>query len=362
MTKRTGRIARWVAAIAAGGVLAAGFGVPAHAAGTAPYYVRVDERCGGAMIDPEWVITTKQCAPAGSAGGLSLVAGWNGGGGTTLQGVTTHHAPLGDVALVQVKRHPAVATIPLSQQVLTDGGRFVVSKGSSGQIVQAEFEVDSPAYAYDYLARSRTGTPICDADAGGPAVVRTAAGDRLAALIRFSYNPCGAFATAAFSKLGATATWNWMMSTITRLDPAGTYVIVNKNSGKALDVNSAGEIIQSRRADTGRQKWTLSADSRETPSPHDFPVTVTNVASRQLLGVVAGETGDGARAVEYPEVGAADQAWSFVPAADGLYTIVNNNSGKVLGVPAGSRAEGENAVQWTGLGVADQLWQVVRVG
>jgi len=306
MMKRRGRAALWAAAAVAGGMLAAGLAAPAHAvgAGDASYYVRIDGRCGGAMVDAQWVITTKECAPAGDAAGLTLVAGWGGSGSTVkLEGLTSHHAPKGDVALIQVKTSASVTTVPLSQRLLTDGDRFIVSKGSAGRVTQAEFEVGSPEYAYDYLARSRVGESTCDGDGGGPAVVRTTAGDRLAGLVRFSYNPCGAFATSAFSKLAAPATWDWMMSTITALHTEGRYVIVNRNSGKALDVNDDGEVVQRARTDSGRQTWRIAADGRATSFPRGFPVTVTNVASGKLLGVVGGDTGDGARAVSSPRTG-----------------------------------------------------------
>jgi len=143
----------------------------------------------------------------------------------------------------------------------------------------------------------------------------------------------------------------------------GRYQVINKNSGKALDVAPSGEIVQrTANINAASQQWTFTRDVGPTPQPSVNPVNVKNVASTQLLGIMASGLGNGANAVQWPDENVADQSWSIVDTHDGYVSIVNNNSGKVLGIPAGSRAENEKAVQWESVGVDDQRWSLVKVG
>jgi len=139
------------------------------------------------------------------------------------------------------------------------------------------------------------------------------------------------------------------------------YAIFNVNSRKALDINAQGEIVQKDYTATSRQWWTFTADVGSTPRPSRNAVNIRNVSTTQLLGVVAGAQHDGAVAVQWPDVNAADQSWSLLPTDGGYVTIVNNNSGKVLGIPAGSQKDGEKAVQWTEERVKDQQWVLLPV-
>lgn len=141
-----------------------------------------------------------------------------------------------------------------------------------------------------------------------------------------------------------------------------TYVLVNKNSGKVLDVNASGEAVQATANRGASQRWTFVVDKGQTPFPSAKPVNIRNGASSDLLGIAGGWTHDGAGAIQWPDEDIADQSWSIVPTGDGYYQLVNNNSGKVLGIPAGSHVEGEKAIQWTNVHVDDQKWSLVVAG
>jgi hypothetical protein len=95
--------------------------------------------------------------------------------------------------------------------------------------------------------------------------------------------------------------------------PDGTYKIVNRNSGKVLDV-----------------------------------------AGAQLI--------DGANVHQYTYQGTDNEKWNFALQSDGSYRIEAVHSGKVLTVANAGTGDGENVWQWTDLGTANQRWLVTREG
>ncbi|NMA67371.1 MAG: carbohydrate-binding protein [Clostridiaceae bacterium] len=88
-----------------------------------------------------------------------------------------------------------------------------------------------------------------------------------------------------------------------------TYVLINRNSGKVLDVNGAS-------------------------------------------------TSDGANVVQWTYHGDNNQLWDIVDLGNGYYKLLNVNSGKALDVNGGSTADGGNVIQWTYADGYNQQWQL----
>jgi endoglucanase len=90
----------------------------------------------------------------------------------------------------------------------------------------------------------------------------------------------------------------------------GTWKIVNKNSGKALDVYNNG-------------------------------------------------TGDGADVVQWTWNGGNNQQWQIITTTSPYVKIINRNSGKALDVYNNGTGDGANVIQWTWNGGNNQQWQLL---
>ncbi|MFC7141571.1 family 43 glycosylhydrolase [Halosimplex aquaticum] len=139
----------------------------------------------------------------------------------------------------------------------------------------------------------------------------------------------------------------------------GTYHIANVNSGKLMEVASAGtadgDNVQ-QYADTGHacQDWNVTSNG-------DGTYTLTNVNSGKLLEVASAGTADGDNIQQYADTGHACQDWTIEDAGSGQYRLVNANSGKVAEVASAGTADGDNVQQWADNGGNHQLWTFTSV-
>lgn len=137
------------------------------------------------------------------------------------------------------------------------------------------------------------------------------------------------------------------------------YKILNKNSGKTIDVSggsaSAGaNVIQWNDTGAQNQRWRWVAVG-------DGSYEIVNQNSGQLLDITSGSTADGATVIQQPDNNGASQHWTLVAGGDGHYKIKNVNSGKLLAVSGSSTTAGAQLVQTTDTNAAGQLWQAVNV-
>jgi regulation of enolase protein 1 (concanavalin A-like superfamily) len=140
--------------------------------------------------------------------------------------------------------------------------------------------------------------------------------------------------------------------------PDGTYRIIARHSGKALDVTGAST------ADGANvEQWTYSGGTNQQ-------WTLTNLGSGQykIIGVGSGKsldvannsTADGANIDIWPYSGSNNQRFTFTPTSAGYFRITPVNSGKALDVANGSTADGANVDQWTYNGGNNQQWRFVE--
>jgi beta-xylosidase len=144
------------------------------------------------------------------------------------------------------------------------------------------------------------------------------------------------------------------------VDTNAWYVLVNRNSGKALDVynqatNDGARITQWARNDGAWQQWQF-VDSGggyyRMKSRH----------SGKVLDVYNWSAADGAGIVQWADHNGANQQFQLADSAGGYVRLVNRNSGKAVEVQNASTADGANVVQYSDWGGNNQQWQLVRMG
>ncbi|ADG73293.1 Endo-1,4-beta-xylanase [Cellulomonas flavigena DSM 20109] len=143
------------------------------------------------------------------------------------------------------------------------------------------------------------------------------------------------------------------------VDTNAWYVLVNRNSGKALDVYNlstadGADIVQWSRNNGNQQQWQFVSSGNGS-------YRLKSRLSSKVLDVYAKSTANGAEVVQWPDNNGANQQWN-VSISNGYATLLNRNSGKALEVQGASTADGGNVVQYSAWNGANQQWQLVKVG
>lgn len=136
----------------------------------------------------------------------------------------------------------------------------------------------------------------------------------------------------------------------------GTYKIINRNSGLALDVTAQltanGSSIQQWTYNGGvNQRWTLTSLGGDH-------YKIIGVQSGRSLEVANQDLNDGAKIQLYDYTGAANQQWIITPATGGYYYMQGVQSGKVINVPRQSTETGTLIEQWMNDGGNNQQWLI----
>ncbi|WP_078892012.1 RICIN domain-containing protein [Streptomyces sp. NRRL S-350] len=144
------------------------------------------------------------------------------------------------------------------------------------------------------------------------------------------------------------------------VDPNAWYVLVNRASGKVLDVQGAdtgdgARLVQWPRTDGANQQFRF-VDSG------DGTYRLRARHSGKVLDVYQYSTADGANIVQWGDTGGANQQFRAADSPDGHLRLISRHSAKAVGVPGGSVADGAGVVQYADSGGADQQWKPVRVG
>ncbi|GAB2508960.1 hypothetical protein HNR10_003963 [Nocardiopsis aegyptia] len=148
-------------------------------------------------------------------------------------------------------------------------------------------------------------------------------------------------------------------ATAATVDTDAWYVLVNRDSGKALDVynlatDDGARITQWTRNDQHQQQWRF-VDSG------DGYYRVQSRHSDKVLDVHNWSTANGAGIVQWTDHDQANQQFRLEDSPGGYVRLVNRHSGKVVEVQGGSNADGANVVQYDDWGGGNQQWQLVRV-
>ncbi|NUT44306.1 MAG: family 43 glycosylhydrolase [Thermoactinospora sp.] len=143
------------------------------------------------------------------------------------------------------------------------------------------------------------------------------------------------------------------------VDTNAWYVLINRNSGKALDVYNfstadGGRITQWTRNNGNQQQWQF-VDSGggyyRLKSRH----------SGKVLDVYNLSTANGAAIVQWADHNGANQQWRLADSAGGHVRLISRHSNKALEVQNASTADNANIVQYDDWGGNNQQWQLVQV-
>ncbi|MFF3341319.1 non-reducing end alpha-L-arabinofuranosidase family hydrolase [Streptomyces flavidovirens] len=144
------------------------------------------------------------------------------------------------------------------------------------------------------------------------------------------------------------------------VDPNASYALVNRNSGKALDVynlatNDGARITQWARNDQNQQLWQIvdaGGGYYRIKSRH----------SGKVLDVQNGSTANGGAIVQWTDLNAGNQQWRLADSPGGHVRLIARHSNKALEVQGGSTADNANIVQYDDWGGNNQQWQLVQAG
>ena len=143
------------------------------------------------------------------------------------------------------------------------------------------------------------------------------------------------------------------------IDTGAWYVLVNRTSGKALDVynlatTDGARITQWTRNDGSQQQWQF-VDSG------GGQYRLKSRLSGKVLDVYNFSTADGGSIVQWADNNTTNQQFG-IQDIDGYIQLISRSSGKALEVQGGSTADGANIVQYSDWNGANQQWQLVQVG
>ncbi|SNT33885.1 Ricin-type beta-trefoil lectin domain-like [Streptosporangium subroseum] len=149
-------------------------------------------------------------------------------------------------------------------------------------------------------------------------------------------------------------------ATAATVDTNAWYVLVNRTSGKALDVynlatNDGARITQWARNNGNQQQWQF------VDSGGGY-YRVKSRPSGKVLDVNNFSTANGGTIVQWADLNGTNQQWRLADSDSGYVRLINRNSNKALEVQGASIADGANIVQYDDWGGGNQQWQFVQVG
>ncbi|HEY9153477.1 MAG TPA: cellulase family glycosylhydrolase [Opitutaceae bacterium] len=135
----------------------------------------------------------------------------------------------------------------------------------------------------------------------------------------------------------------------------GTYKIISRNSGLALDVYGAAtangtNVDQWPYSGNSNQKWTVTSLGNNV-------YKIVGVQSGRALDVAGAGTANGTNVDIWDSFGPSNQQWQITATDSGYYRITPMNAtGSCLDVSGGSTANGANVQIWQYLGGNNQQW------
>lgn len=158
---------------------------------------------------------------------------------------------------------------------------------------------------------------------------------------------------------GNTNTNNTRVVNPIQFDSSKVYEIVNRNSGKLLEVENASQglganVQQWQRNFHPTQRWFIIRNN-------DGYYEIVNQNSNQALEVYDWDSNNGANIVQWEHHGGTNQQWQIERNSDGYYTFTNRFSQKSLEVYDHSLNNGGNVVQWDLLHGLNQQWNIIEM-
>ncbi|GAB2627777.1 xylosidase [Paractinoplanes abujensis] len=144
------------------------------------------------------------------------------------------------------------------------------------------------------------------------------------------------------------------------VDTSAWYVLVNRTSGKALDVYNlstadGARITQWARNDGNQQQWQF------VDSGGGF-YRLKSRHSGKVLDVAGASTANGAAVNQWTDNNATNQQFRLADSDGGYVRLIARHSSKAVEVQNAATTDGANVVQYDDWGGGNQQWQLVRVG
>ncbi len=141
------------------------------------------------------------------------------------------------------------------------------------------------------------------------------------------------------------------------VDTSASYVLVNRSSGKALDIAGSATyegapITQRTRDDRASQQWQFVDSGGGN-------YRIKSKYSAKILSFP--DTADRTGLVQNTDAGRTGQQFRLADSAGGDVRLLNRASGKAVDVLGSSTADGARIVQWPDTGGANQRWQLVKL-
>ncbi len=137
------------------------------------------------------------------------------------------------------------------------------------------------------------------------------------------------------------------------------YKIVNRNSGKALNIASGSSANGAAVEQYGYAGW--NSQKFQIQEAESGYYKIISLHSGKALDITGLSAEDGAACIQWDYSGGWNQQWSLEKTSDGYYHIVNRNSGKVLDIYELSTEDGGTCVQWSANTGWNQDWMIVPV-
>ncbi|MFF7893200.1 RICIN domain-containing protein [Streptomyces sp. NPDC007907] len=143
------------------------------------------------------------------------------------------------------------------------------------------------------------------------------------------------------------------------VDTQAWYVLVNRNSGKALEVTGSStadgaRVSQQTRDDGADQQW------RFVDSGGGF-YRLKARHSDKVLDVSGASNADGAAIQQWADHNGPNQQFRLADSDAGHVRLINRASSKAVEVQGAATGDGGNVVQYTDWGGANQQWQMIKL-
>ncbi|WP_410641639.1 non-reducing end alpha-L-arabinofuranosidase family hydrolase [Amycolatopsis sp. lyj-346] len=143
------------------------------------------------------------------------------------------------------------------------------------------------------------------------------------------------------------------------VDTAAWYVLVNRNSGKALDVYNfstadGADVVQWTRTNADNQQFQFTDSG-------DGYYRIKARHSGKVLDVSSWSAADGAAIHQWTDHGGTNQQFRLADSDSGYVRLINRNSTKAVEVQNAATNDGAGIVQYSDWGGSNQQWQLVRV-
>ncbi len=129
------------------------------------------------------------------------------------------------------------------------------------------------------------------------------------------------------------------------------YKVINKNSGKSLDIDNGAAVIQWDYVGGNNQQWQFN-------SVGNGIFSIINKNSNKALDIDSASVSAGKNIVQEDYTDSTNQQWQIIDIGFGYYKVINKKSGLALDVNGQSIANGGNLIQWYWNSDANQQWQI----